>query len=40
MFAAIYPELKAGHYRIWGDDPDLTDRVTITAGSVAEVDWR
>ena len=40
MYAGIYPELKAGTYRIWVDDPNLTDRVTIVGGEVAEVDWR
>jgi hypothetical protein len=40
MFAAVYPELKAGTYRIWGDHPGLVSEVTITAGMVAEVDWR
>jgi hypothetical protein len=39
MFAAVYPELKAGSYRIWGDDPSLKNEVTIVAGMVAEVDW-
>jgi hypothetical protein len=40
LYAAVYPELPAGTYRIWADDPALTDRVSIAAGSVAEVDWR
>jgi hypothetical protein len=39
-YAGIYVELKAGTYRIWVDDPTLTDRVTIVGGEVAEVDWR
>ncbi len=39
-YAGIYPELKAGDYRIWTDDPGLPDRVTIVGGEVAEVDWR
>ena len=39
-YAGIYPELKAGDYRIWTDDPSLPDRVTIVGGQVAEVDWR
>ena len=39
-YAGIYPELKAGEYRIWTDDPNLPDRVTIVGGQVAEVDWR
>ncbi len=39
-YAGIYPELRAGAYRIWTDDPALPDRVTIVGGQVAEVDWR
>ena len=39
-YAGIYPELRAGTYRIWADDPSLPDRVTIVGGEVAEVDWR
>ena len=39
-YAGIYPQLKAGTYRIWTDDPTLPDRVTIVGGEVAEVDWR
>jgi len=39
-YAGIYPELKAGTYRIWADDPSLPDRVTILGGEVAEIDWR
>jgi hypothetical protein len=39
-YAGIYPQLKAGHYRLWTDDPTLPDRVTIVGGEVAEVDWR
>lgn len=46
MFAAVYPELRAGSYRIWGDDPEpgstktQVQEVRIAAGMVAEVDWR
>jgi hypothetical protein len=40
IFAAVYAELKAGTYRIWGDDSALQSQVTIVAGSVAEIDWR
>ncbi|MGH2464135.1 MAG: hypothetical protein ACRDGI_01625 [Candidatus Limnocylindrales bacterium] len=39
-YAGIYPELTAGTYRLWTDDPTLPDRVTIVGGEVAEVDWR
>jgi hypothetical protein len=38
-YVAVYPELRAGCYRIWGDDPNLTSQVTIVGGQVAEVDW-
>ncbi|HXX60766.1 MAG TPA: hypothetical protein VEI48_05710 [Candidatus Sulfotelmatobacter sp.] len=40
VYAGIYPELRAGRYRIWADRPGLVDRVTIVGGEVAEVDWR
>ena len=40
VYAGIYPELRAGRYRIWADKPGLTDHVTIVGGEVAEVDWR
>jgi hypothetical protein len=38
-YVAVYPELRAGDYRIWGDDPSLESQVTIVGGAVAEVDW-
>ncbi len=40
VYAGIYPELRAGRYRIWTDRPGLIDHVTIVGGEVAEVDWR
>jgi hypothetical protein len=40
LFAGVYPQLRAGTYRIWTDDPSLPDRVTIVGGEVAELDWR
>ena len=40
VFAGIYAALPAGEYRVWTDDPDLPDRVTIVGGVVAELDWR
>ena len=40
IFAAVYPELRAGAYSIWSDDPSRVTAVTIVAGSVAEIDWR
>lgn len=39
-FAAIYPELQAGEYDLWGDGDTPVDRVTIVGGQVAELDWR
>jgi len=39
VYAGVYPQLKAGRYRIWIERPDLTSLVTITGGEVAEVDW-
>ena len=40
LLAAVYPELRAGAYRIWVDQPGLRDRFTITGGTVTEADWR
>jgi hypothetical protein len=40
VYAGIFPELRAGRYRIWADRSGLTDHVTIVGGEVAEVDWR
>jgi hypothetical protein len=40
VYAGLFPELRAGRYRIWADKPGLTDHVTIVGGEVAEVDWR
>jgi hypothetical protein len=40
LFAGVYPDLPAGNYRIWIDDPSLPDQVTIRGGEVTEVDWR
>jgi hypothetical protein len=40
LFAAVYPELRAGDWRIWADDANLPSRVSIVGGVVAEVDWR
>lgn len=39
-FAAIYPELHAGEYDLWGEGPTPVERVTIVGGRVTEVDWR
>jgi hypothetical protein len=40
VYAGIYPELRAGDYRVWADDPGLPDRVTIVGGEVTKLDWR
>jgi hypothetical protein len=39
-FAAVYPELQAGEYGLWGEGAMPVDRVTIVGGEVAELDWR
>jgi hypothetical protein len=38
VYAAVYPELAAGVYRVWGDQ--ATPTVSIHPGAVAELDWR
>ncbi len=40
LYAAVYLPMPAGEYTIWGPDPDAPATVTITAGTVTEVDWR
>jgi hypothetical protein len=40
MYAALYLELPAAKYDIWGDDLQPVDHVTILGGQVAELDWR
>ena len=40
VFAGVFPELPAGEYRIWTDDPRRPATVTILSGEVVEVDWR
>jgi len=39
VFAAVYPELRAGEHRIWDDVPGRDRRVTIVGGQVTWVDW-
>jgi hypothetical protein len=39
IFAAVYPQLAAGDYRIWSDDPARPSSVTILPGRVVEIDW-
>jgi hypothetical protein len=42
VFAAVYPKLPAGTFRLWIDDDDRArlTQVQITAGQVTELDWR
>lgn len=40
VFAALFLTLPEGEYRIWTDDPNVPQRVTIVSGEVAQVDWR
>lgn len=40
VFAGLFPDLKAGAYRLWAEDPALPDRLTIVGGEVTTVDWR
>ena len=41
IFAAVYPRLTAGAFRVWFDeDPTRPNTVRIEAGQVAELDWR
>ena len=39
-WAAIYPRLAAGAYTVWTVRGEPADRVTITGGQVAQLDWR
>ena len=39
-WAAIYPRLAAGEYTVWTVRGEPADRVTITGGQVAQLDWR
>lgn len=40
VFAATYYGLKEGSYLIWNEDGSVADRVVVTGGEVATVDWR
>ncbi len=39
-WAAIYPRLVSGEYTVWTVQGKPADRVTITGGQVAQLDWR
>jgi hypothetical protein len=38
--AAVFPSLSPGAYSIWRPGRHSPERVTVTAESVTEVDWR
>lgn len=40
VFAAVFPELTAGDYRLWGLDGRADAQIAIRGGEVSEVDWR
>jgi hypothetical protein len=40
VFAAVYPEIVAGEYHIWGEGAEPVQTVTIRGGEVVELDWR
>jgi|BarGraNGADG00212_1021973.scaffolds.fasta_scaffold25222_2 hypothetical protein len=39
-YAGVYPDLPAGSYRIWVDEPGLPNQLTIVGGQATELDWR
>lgn len=39
-FAAVYPDLRAGQYDLWGPGSEPAGHITIVGGQVAEMDWR
>lgn len=40
LFAAVYPEIRAGEYNVWGDASTPAGSITIQGGQVATIDWR
>src|SRR5689334_4763263 len=40
VFAAVFPQLRAGEYDIWGKASSRPELVSILGGEVATVDWR
>lgn len=40
VFAAVYPQIKAGEYDIWKDESTVAGSVAIVGGQVTTVDWR
>jgi hypothetical protein len=39
LFAAVYPELRAGTYHVWGDSEQPVGVVRIQGGEVSTLDW-
>jgi sirohydrochlorin cobaltochelatase len=40
LFTAVFPELPAGLYTLWGNVTRPAGEITIVGGEIAEVDWR
>jgi hypothetical protein len=40
VWAAVYPQLRAGEYRLTRDPTGPDDLVTIAGGAITELDWR
>jgi hypothetical protein len=40
VWAAVYPSLRAGTYRLTRGPRDRGDVVTIVGGAITELDWR
>lgn len=40
VFAGIFPQLRAGRYRIWTDEAGLSAEGDVAGGEVSYVDWR
>jgi hypothetical protein len=40
LFTAVFPELPAGLYTLWGNATRSAGEITIVGGEIAEVDWR
>ena len=40
LYAAVFAELTAGLYTLWGNATSPAGEITIVGGEIAEVDWR
>src|SRR5437588_2889949 len=40
LFTAVFAELPAGVYTLWGNATRSAGEITIVGGEIAEVDWR